>query len=120
MENQIQGVIEMAQYIEHILCSQFEVMASWGYHNPKAVLFFGKPSLMFSVNGFLHTGDVVISYNAGDDAFDVYLCKNNAVEKTITLVYLDELVRRIDEEVETKNPNSIAYQKQVYEFINNI
>ena len=119
MENQIQEAIEMAQYIEQILCSQFEVMASWGYHNPKAVLFLGKPSLMFSVNGFLHTGDVVVSYNAGDDAFDVYLLsKNNAVKTTIPSVYLDELVEKIDREVETKNPNSIAYQKQVYEFLN--
>jgi len=42
---------------------------SWGFHNPMG----GDNVLMFKVNGFIHQGDVIISYNGASDLFDVQL-----------------------------------------------
>ena len=63
-------------------------------------------SLKFKVQGYLYTGDVIVSYNVGDDAFEVFTFKNGEVRDHLELVYLNELVEKIDVIVETKNDKS--------------
>jgi hypothetical protein len=60
-------------------------------------------ALRFSVNGVIHKGDVVVAYNRGADAFEVYcLGGGDAIVSSHDDVYLDELVEAIDKLVERK------------------
>lgn len=69
-------------------------------------------ALKFTVNGFLHKGDVVIAYNGGADLFELYLLKKSEVIKSMKGIYVDELVRVIDSSVE-KNTSDVEYKKIV-------
>jgi hypothetical protein len=88
---------EMAEYIFSILLSQPIIISSWGFQSPRII----KQGLSFLVNGFKHKGRVNISYNEGQDLFDVYLLdENDKIVDTINMVYFDQLVEVIDERVE--------------------
>lgn len=88
----------MAEYILKILKSQLLIVFSWGFHKPVAI----KNGLRFSVNGYLHQGEVEVVYVEGLDLFTVRTLKNDAVVKEEEEVYLDCLVNVIDRMVETK------------------
>ena len=88
---------EMVAYIYSILLSQSIIISSWGFQSPRII----HNGLSFFVNGFKHKGRVNISYNEGQDLFDVYLLdENDKIVDTINMVYFDQLVEVIDERVE--------------------
>ena len=74
------------------------IVFSWGFHGAYAI----KDGLRFSVNGYLHQGEVEVIYNGGVDAFIVNtLNEDGGIKHQETDVYLDCLVRVIDGMVET-------------------
>ena len=85
----------MAEYILQILRTQLMVVFSWGFHKPQRLP--NDTGLSFMVEGFKYQGEVRVVYNEGADLFDVELVDIN---KRIEDVYLDCLVRVIDEAVE--------------------
>ncbi len=84
--------MEMAKYILQILRSQPIVVFSWGFHRAYPI----SNGLRFSVNGYLHQGEVEVVYNDGSDLFEVRL-SDGRVEVD---VYADCLVNVIDGMVE--------------------
>ena len=60
-----------------------------------------KPSLEIKVQGMLHKGSVLVSYDEGMDVFEVRLLNpQRVVVKTLERVFADELGTRINELVE--------------------
>ena len=91
--------MEMAKYILQILRTQPNVVFSWVFHNAKPI----HNGLRFSVNGYLHQGDVEVIYNEGADLFVVNtLNADGTIKQQEEDVYLDCLVNVIDSMVETK------------------
>lgn len=91
--------MEMAKYILQILRTQPIVVFSWGFHYAQPI----RNGLRFSVNGYLHQGDVVVIYNEGADLFVVNtLNADGTIKQQEEGVYLDCLVNVIDSMVETK------------------
>lgn len=89
--------MEMAKYILQILSSQPIVVFSWGFHRAYPI----NNGLRFSVNGYLHKGEVEVVYNEGADLFVVNTFNNDGtIKQQETDVYLDCLVRVIDGLVE--------------------
>lgn len=86
----------MAEYILKILKSQIVVMWSWGAHNFRAI----DDGLEFLVQGFKFKGTVRVKYNGGNDLFDITFLKGWTPIETIEGIYLDSLVRTIDNYVE--------------------
>jgi len=75
----------------------------------------GDNVLMFKVNGFIHQGDVIISYNGASDLFDVQLLtKQGKLVKTIENIYVDQLIDVIDEAVE----HTTDYNSRINNFYN--
>ncbi len=92
---------EMADYILKIIHSGGPVTWSWGPAVFRPVEYNGMAALRFTVNGFIHKGDVVVAYNRGADTFEVYcLDRNDAVVSSKDDVYFDELIDVIDGLVE--------------------
>ena len=90
--------MEMAKYILQILRSQPIVVFSWGFHRAYPI----GNGLRFSVNGYLHQGEVEVRYNEGVDLFVVNTFNDDGtIKQQETDVYLDCLVRVIDGMVET-------------------
>ncbi|MDO5496727.1 MAG: hypothetical protein Q4F45_02495 [Alistipes sp.] len=88
----------MAKYILSILRTQPIVVFSWGFHNAHPI----SNGLRFSVNGYLHQGDVEVVYDEGADLFVVNTIGNDDnIKQQETGVYLDCLVNVIDAMVET-------------------
>jgi len=89
--------MEMANYILSILRTNLGIIWSWGFHQPISI----SDGLKFKVQGFKHTGWVVIKYNEGTDLFDVNLTNpSGGVVQQIEGIYLDELIDTIDYHVE--------------------
>ena len=89
--------MEMAAYILSILRTQPMIVFSWGFHGAYAI----KDGLCFSVNGYVHQGEVEVRYDGGADLFIVNtLNKDGSIKYQETDVYLDCLVRVIDGMVE--------------------
>lgn len=89
--------MEMANYILQILRTQLGIVFSWGFHNPKAI----DNGLKFRVQGYLHTGWVEVTYNAGRDLFEVKtINKDGSIKEVSEDVYFDCLVNVIDGMVE--------------------
>lgn len=112
-ESTNQEDFEMAQYIYKVLSSQFFVMCSWGFSNPITIT----GGMQFSTNGFLHKGTVQVIYVHGMDLFEVRLLdiENNLI-KTMSEIYVDELVSTIDNNVE----NVSDYKMRVKQEYGNI
>lgn len=84
--------MEMAAYILSIFRTQPMIVFSWGFHGAYAI----KDGLCFSVNGYLHQGEVEVKYDGGADLFEVHL-SDGRIEAD---VYADCLVAVIDTMVE--------------------
>lgn len=90
---------EMARYIWSIIAANPTLPMSWGVDTDSFVC--SEDSLEFHVQGFLHTGDVRITYIEGVDLFQVSLYNEEGDEvKRIDDVYLDNLAEVIDQNVE--------------------
>lgn len=90
---------EMARYIWRIIAANPALPMSWGVDTDSFVC--SEDSLEFHVQGFLHTGDVRITYIEGVDLFQVSLYNEEGDEvKRIDDVYLDNLAEVIDQNVE--------------------
>ena len=73
------------------------IVFSWGFHGAYAI----KDGLCFSVNGYIHQGEVEVKYDGGADVFIVNtLNKDGSIKQQETDVYLDCLVNVIDRMVE--------------------
>lgn len=90
----------MDNYILSILKTQPIIVFSWGFHQPISI----PDGLKFKVQGFKHTGWVLIKYNEGTDLFDITLANpSGGVVQQIEGIYLDELIDTIDYYVERVN-----------------
>lgn len=92
----------MANYIISILRTKLMIVFSWGFHSASPI----ENGLKFLVNGYKYQGEVVITYNAGSDLFDVKL---TATREEIEGIYADNLVNVIDNHIEY----SEQYEEQV-------
>ena len=105
--------MEMANYIYSILRNQLNIIWSWGFNSPKALI----NGLQFKVEGFIFKGIVRITYNQGKDLFEISLLNNKmGITKKIEDVYFDQLVDIIDSEVE-KCENYEDRVKQEYSYM---
>ena len=99
---------DMSRYIWHILSLDPYIPMSWGIDLEG--LESDDTSLEFHVQGFIHTGNVRITYIEGADVFQVTLYgEDGELKETINDVYLDNLVSVIDEKVE-KHPQTTTYE----------
>lgn len=83
----------MTNYIISILRTKLMIVFSWGFHSASTL----ENGLKFNVNGYKYQGEVVITYNAGSDLFDVKL---TATGEEIEGIYADNLVNVIDNHIE--------------------
>ena len=94
----------MASYILELMRYFPAVIMSWGIDNKTyriATDEDGRCGLEFHVQGFKHKGNVKILYDEGSDAFLFHLIgEDDRIVKTVEDVFLDELVPKIDREVE--------------------
>lgn len=110
---------DMSRYIWHILTLDPCIPMSWGIDLEG--LESDDTSLEFHVQGFVHIGNVRITYIEGADIFQVTLYgEDGELKETINDVYLDNLVSVIDEKVE-KHPQTSAdeYTAKVMNFLIN-
>lgn len=77
------------------------VFLSWGVSEKRAMEFEGMASLDMVVSGAIFKGHVLISYNEGDDLYEIRLFKEaRIVTKTLKGVYAEDLGKIIDGLVE--------------------
>lgn len=107
METDIQKLEQqhrMASYILELLRYFPAIVMSWGVDNKSyriATDGEGRCGLEFHVQGFKHKGKVKILYDEGSDTFLFHLISESGeIVKTVEDVFLDELVSKIDREVE--------------------
>lgn len=108
---------DMSRYIWHILSLDPYIPMSWGIDLES--MESDDTSLEFHVQGFVHTGNVRITYIEGADVFQVTLYdEDGELKETINDVYLDNLVSVIDEKVE-KHPQTTTdeYTAKVMNFL---
>lgn len=110
---------DMSRYIWHILSLDPYIPMSWGIDLES--MESDDTSLEFHVQGFIHTGNVRITYIEGADVFQVTIYgEDGELKETINDVYLDNLVSVIDEKVE-KQPQTTTddYTAKVMNFLIN-
>lgn len=110
---------DMSRYIWHILSLDPYIPMSWGIDLEG--LESDDTSLEFHVQGFVHTGNIRITYIEGADVFQVTLYgEDGELKETINDVYLDNLVSVIDEKIE-KQPQTTTdeYTAKVMNFLIN-
>ena len=108
---------DMSRYIWHILTLDPYIPMSWGIDLDS--IESDETSLEFHVQGFVHTGNVRITYIEGADVFQVTLYgEDGELKETINDVYNDNLVSVIDEKVE-KHPQTTTdeYTAKVMNFL---
>ena len=89
--------MEMATYILTIFKHYLAIVLSWGFNNPVPV----ENGLLFSVQGFNHTGKVEVLYDEGWDFLYVRtLNPDGSTKAQQEGIYLDGLVDCIDRLVE--------------------
>lgn len=89
--------MEMGRYILKILMADPIVLFSWGIHNIKPI----ENGLRFTVKGYLHTGDVEVTYEEGPDTFRVRTFReDDSIKQEKGHVYISELSDTIDRMVE--------------------
>ena len=107
---------EICNYIQEIFSYSRPIVWSWGAVVFNNTEYKEMPALRFEVNGFIHKGDVIVAFNGGADAFEVYcLDKNDTVVTSKDDVYFDELVEVIDGMVE-KAGSTETYNAQITEW----
>ena len=103
--------MDMYSYILQIFRLQANTVASWGFN--QSVRVPDGNGMEFSVEGFIHQGKVKVLYNAGTDAFDIYILNaDGSTKEAIEEVYIDVLVDTIDRHVERCE----NYEQRVKEF----
>lgn len=110
---------EVAQTIldQIIGTTTWDVRGSWGMNNPRYTQFQDFPALMFSVNGFLFSGEVIVALDEGLDVYRLYLWdKVNEPQLVNENVYCDELGDVIDRHVE-KGESEALYNQHLKEFM---
>jgi len=107
MENNLQTLEQqqqIAKYILELMRYYPAIIMSWGIDNKSYRLAEdadGNYGLSFHVQGFKHKGKVKILYDEGSDTFLFYLIgEDGRIVKTVEDVFLDELISKIDREVE--------------------
>lgn len=95
-----------------------KAVMSWGIR--KRIVIADKLCIM-KVNGLLHKGYVIISYNGGTDLFNVHIVSTRGNMKVEHHdIYLEDLVDVIDGEVERKNNwNDESYRENLESLGNN-
>lgn len=89
----------IAKYIWHIITLDPYIPMSWGIDTDSMIA--SDDSLEFTVNGFLHTGSVRITYIDGADLFQVCLYgEDGTLKETVNDIYFDNLTETIDRLVE--------------------
>ena len=108
---------DMSRYIWHILTLDPYIPMSWGIDLES--LESDNTSLEFHVQGFIHTGNVRITYIEGADVFQVTLYgEDGELKETINDVYNDNLVSVIDEKVEKQSQTTTdEYTAKVMNFL---
>ena len=108
---------DMSRYIWHILTLDPYIPMSWGIDLEG--LESDDTSLEFHVQGFVHTGNVRITYIEGADVFQVTLYgEDEELKETINDVYNDNLVSVIDEKVEKQaDATTDDYTAKVMNFL---
>ena len=103
---------ELAMYIWQILKTQMTIILSWGIDPGQAKVI--DCGMEIHVQGFIHTGFVQITLNEGTDLFEIMLLsEKRETVKFIEDVYLDCLVKTLDENIE-KCEN---YEQRVSEYL---
>ena len=108
---------DMSRYIWHILSLDPYIPMSWGIDLDS--IESDETSLEFHVQGFVHTGNVRITFIEGADVFQVTLYgEDGELKETINDVYLDNLVSVIDEKVEKQaDATTDDYTAKVMNFL---
>ena len=108
---------DMSRYIWHILTLDPYIPMSWGIDLEG--LESDDTSLEFHVQGFVHKGNVRITYIEGADVFQVTLYgEDGEIKETINDVYNDNLVSVIDEKVEKQSQTTTdEYTAKVMNFL---
>ena len=108
---------DMSRYIWHILSLDPYIPMSWGIDLDS--IESDETSLEFHVQGFVHTGNVRITYIEGADVFQVTLYgEDGELKETINDVYNDNLVSVIDEKVEKQaDATTDDYTAKVINFL---
>ena len=107
--------LEMAKYIWKILGSQPAILMSWGVN--VASIRVIKSGIEFHVQGFKHTGRVRIVLDEETDLFMVTLIPDSGEKpEIIENVFLERLVRTIDEHIEKMDD----YEKRDYKVIRSL
>lgn len=89
--------MNMANIILGILKSDIMVVMSWGFHNVVVI----ENGIRFSVQGFLHHGEVEVVYDEGWDLFTVSIINaDGSVKEKMDGIYADGLIDSIDRLVE--------------------
>ena len=90
---------EIAGYILSIFRTNPFVVMSWGI-DPASITIV-EVGLKLHVQGFLHTGYILIQLNEGEDLFEVTLISEEGETlKTIEHIFVDNLICVIDSVVE--------------------
>lgn len=95
-------VMQVANTIREQLVGMtpFNTIMSWGIGKFVATVYKDMPALMFSVNGRLHKGNIIIALN-GADYYEVYLQNDKGTTLINEEVCFDELGDVIDEYIES-------------------
>ena len=90
---------EIAGYILSIFRTNPFVVMSWGI-DPASITIV-EVGLKLHVQGFLHTGYILIQLNEGEDLFEVTLISEEGETlKTIEHIFVDNLISILDSEIE--------------------
>lgn len=95
-------VMQVANTIREQLVGMtpMNIIFSWGIGKFVATVYKDMPALMFSVNGRLHKGNIIIALN-GADYYEVYLQNGKDTTLINEEVCFDELGGVIDEYIES-------------------
>lgn len=100
--------------ILRVLKMDLSIFWSWGVEYAKPTQYKQMTGIELKVNGLLHKGIVIVALNEGSDTYEVYKLNNKQEElEGVQNVYVDELVSVCDRLIETENPNSKEYRKQI-------
>jgi len=90
---------DIAKYIWHVLTLDPYLPMSWGIEEES--IETSEDSVEFHVNGFLHQGNVRITFLEGCDLFQVCLYdEEGSLKEQIDDIYMDNLTETIDQKVE--------------------
>lgn len=98
--------------------SAWSVISSWGVSKKAFLRWRDMPALALRVQGFAHTGWIIISLNEGMDVYEAELADDDFFAKEGSRreeVYCEELGAVIDEMVETGGLSKEEYDKKIEE-----